>query len=179
MVWYVCHTLARAEAIADHYLRQAGYGTLYLHKAVTLRHARRAYDVLRPYFPRYVFFQTAPSGAAAGLYSASTAIGVSQVVGCAGEPLEVPARVMDELRRRAGPTGLIHADTFEEAHLHQPGSQVRILAGPFEGFLALCRLDNGREIRLWLNLFGRSTETTLATSSVESASPECAARRAM
>lgn len=175
MTWHVAFTLARAEAIAEHYLRRVGYGTMYLHEAVTVRHARQVTNVLRPYFPRYVFFETALRGPAEGLYSAAKAQGVSQVVGRAGEPLEVPQKVMDELRRRAGPTGLIHAKRAEEAHFHQPGGEVRIVRGSLEGFIAQVALDNGHEIRLWLEIFGRPTEARIPSKDVEAVSPALAA----
>lgn len=171
--WFVCMTLARAEAIADHYLRQAGYGTLYLHWVHKgLRSGRQTYDAIKPYFPRYVFLEVAPHQ---GLYAAAKAQGVHSIVGFAGEAVEVPERVMDELRRRCDRTGRLPDDDPAVAHLHHVGSTVRITGGPLEGFLAEVRLDNGREIRLWIEVFGRKTEAKIPSSHVEAASPALAA----
>lgn len=172
MAWFVAMTHARAEAIADHYLRQAGYGTLYLHYAATVKHARREHVALRPYFPRYVFVET---GVGQGLYAAAKAQGVSEIVGFAGQVVEVPERVMAELQRRADRTGRLPDDDPVVAHLHRHGSTVRILGGPFEGFLAVVEVDTGRKIRLWLDIFGRTTEARIPSKDVEAASPTLAA----
>ena len=172
MTWYAAFTLARAEAIAEHHLREVGYATLYLHYAATIRHARRSGAVLRPYFPRYVFVE---AGANQGLYGAAKACGVSEMVGFGGSAIEIPARVMAELHRRADHTGRLPEDDPQVAHLHRAGSTVRIVAGAFEGFLATVRVDSGREVRLWIEIFGRLTEAKIPSGDVETASPGCAA----
>lgn len=173
MTWFVAMTLARAEAIAEHYLREAGYGVLYLHWVHKgLRSGRQTYDAIKPYFPRYVFVEVGPRQ---GLYAAAKAQGVHSIVGFAGEAVEVPERVMAELQRRCDRTGRLPDDDPVVAHLHRKGSTVRITGGAFEGFLAQVRLDNGREIRLWIELFGRKTEAKIPSKDVDAVSPALAA----
>lgn len=173
MTWYVAMTLARSEAIAEHHLRQAGYGALYLHWIHKgLRSGRQVYDSIKPYFPRYVFVET---GQNQGLYAAAKAQGVHSIVGFAGEAVEVPGRVMDELKRRCDRTGRLPDDDPVVAHLHRKGSTVRIMGGPFENFLAVVEVDNGREIRLWVEIFGRPTEATIPSKDVETVSSALAA----
>lgn len=173
MTWFVAMTLARAEAIAEHYLRQAGYQTLYLHWVHKgLRSGRQTYDAIKPYFPRYVFLDAGPRQ---GLYAAAKAQGVHSIVGFAGEAVEVPERVMAELQRRCDRTGRLPDDDPVVAHLHRKGSTVRIIGGPFENFLATVKLDNGREIRLWVEVFGRKTEAKIPSKDVETVSSGLAA----
>lgn len=163
-MWYVVHTLSRAEAIAEHHLRQAGYGVLYLHYAATIRHARRSFNVLRPYFPRYVFFEANGQG----LYGAANAVGVLEIVGCAGEPLEVPERVMDELRRRGDAKGLVDAQVVENGRRRfSIGSRVRVAGGPLEGFFAEVALDDGEHVRVWLQMFGGRIEAIFDPAGLE------------
>lgn len=156
MTWYVAHTLARAEAMAEHYLREAGYGTLYLHRLVTVTHARRSLKVLRPYFARYVFFE---AGERQGLYAAAKATGVSVIVGNAMGPLEIPSAVMRELRSRGDGHGLVDEQVVEDGRRRfTVGSRVRVAGGPLEGFFAEVALDDGEQVRVWLQMFGGQIE---------------------
>lgn len=156
MTWFVAHTLARAEAMADHHLRRAGYETLYLHRLVTIRHARRAEKAIRPYMTRYVLFDARPDQ---GLYAAANAIGVSSIVGTRAGPLEVPGPVVAELRGRGDRYGHVTEQVVEDGRRrYDVGAEVRVTAGPLEGFLAFVALDSGSAVRVWLRMFGRQIE---------------------
>lgn len=168
--WYVAMTLARAEAMAEHHLRQAGYQTLYLHYAATVRHARREKRVLRPYLPRYVLFGT---DGEQGLYAAARAVGVSSIVGTGAGPLEVPDRVVVELRSRGDESGLVDAQVIDDGRRRfAVGSQVRIAGGPLQGFLAEVAIDGGKEVRVWIQMFGGRVEAEFGPTALEPVSPE-------
>jgi len=151
MIWHAVHTSPRKEWLAHSLLQRQGYEVLYLHYSDTVKHARRTWTVLKPYFPRYLF-----AGLANGqtVYRINKTPGVSTVVYSGDEPLAVPGNVIEELRARGNSSGLV-AFTPSERGDHQrrykKGERVRIDAGPLEGFVACVVLDRGPSIRVWVD----------------------------
>lgn len=166
--WYAVHTNARGEWQAHKRLREQGYETLYLHRRATVSHARRKIGVLRPYFPRYLFVAVLPGQSFAAINSTE---GVSALVYFGDEPLVIPQRVIAELRTRCDQTGLVPEEVAKTAHLMAEGTEVHITSGTFAGFVGTVALDTGKQVRLWLSLFGRPVEATVPLSSVERVSP--------
>ena len=150
--WFVCHTKPRQEWLANDLLRHQGYETLFLHYTDTSRHARRTVDVIRSYFPRYLFV-----GLTNGLtiYDVNHTIGVSTVLYMSGEALEVPSNVIEELRARGNKEGLCKLTPEQKAirRRYHKGERIKISAGPLTGFLGAVELDNGRAIKVWLEMF--------------------------
>ena len=162
--WYAVQTKARAEWLAHCQLKAAGYDSLYLHFLGLVQHARRQIAVLKPYFPRYLFVCLEP-GQSLGLVTRT--IGVATIVHAGDQPLEIPEAVIAELRSRGDSAGMIGAEEVRKRGLLKRGSQVRILQGPLEGFLATVALDDGARIKVWVSMFGRHTTTRLSSSGVE------------
>jgi transcriptional antiterminator RfaH len=165
------HTNIRKERLAHKELRKQGYETLYLHYLDTVRHARRVIGVLKPLFPRYVFVAIRPGQS---LYAVEFTLGVAGVVHCGAEPLEIPARVIAELRARGDENGRTDAPGGKPLgrRIYRTGETVRIKDGPLQGLLATMALDAGGEVRIWLNMFGGRVEAVLDPLGVEPASPE-------
>jgi transcription antitermination factor NusG len=162
--WFAVHTNARAEWMAHRRLEEHGYETLYLHFLGIVRHARRQIAVLKPYFPRYLFVAIKP-GQSFG--PVNRTIGVASIVHRGDEPLWIPDPVIAELRSRGNAAGLIGPEEVRKRALLKRGSEVRILQGPLEGFLATVALDDGAQIKVWLSLFGRHTTARLPSQGVE------------
>jgi transcriptional antiterminator RfaH len=170
--WFAVHTNARAEWMAHCRLREQGYDSLYLHFLGIVRHARRQIAVLKPYFPRYLFVGIGP-GQSFG--PVNRTIGVASIVQSGDEPLEIPEPVIADLRSRGNAAGLIGPEEVGKRALLKCGSQVRIVQGPLEGFLATVALDDGAQIKVWLSLFGRHTTARLPSKGVELLHPNCGA----
>lgn len=170
--WYAVLTKARKEGLVHRLLHRQGFETLYLHYVGTVKHARKTWKVLRPYFPRYIF---------AGIVNELTVhqinrtVGVSTVVYLADEPLEIPGPVIEELRGRGDKRGLVRLE-LEEGTEHRRryhrGEQVRISGGPLEGLLAIVALDRGHEVSVWLRMFGGRVQALFAPEGLKSVSPE-------
>lgn len=75
--WYVVHTNAGKERLASEALKAAGYRVFYPWYFARVSHARQQYNVMRPYFPRYLFIGVAEGQS---FWDANHAIGVSTVV---------------------------------------------------------------------------------------------------
>jgi transcription antitermination factor NusG len=170
--WFAVHTNARAEWMAHCRLKEQGYDSLYLHFLGLVRHARRQIAVLKPYFPRYLFVAIGP-GQSFG--PVNRTIGVASIVHRGDEPLWIPDPVIAELRSRGNAAGLIGPEEIRKRALLKRGSQVRILQGPLEGFLATVAFDDGAQIKVWLSLFGRHTPARLPSQGVELLHPNCGA----
>lgn len=155
--WYAVHTKPQAEAEADLNLRRLGYATFYpFHRVRTRRrragtNAYRVEWIERPYFPRYTFVAVRASE---GLGPAMRADGVSSIVQFDGQPLEIPHPVMDELMARADEAGLIGEEDLTARGKLRPGQKAHLENNPLSGLVAQVSVDNGKEVRLWVEMFG-------------------------
>lgn len=170
--WYAVQTQPRAEWMVHRKLRQAGYGTLHLHYRALVSHARRKYAVLRPYFPGYLFVEIGPRQSAMAV---NTTHGVLGLVHAGEAPVVVPPAVIEELRAKGDSAGLMPAEVGERLERQRasmaPGTAVRLVSGPFAGFVGTVALDDGLELRLWLDLFGRRVKAVSSADFVERLSP--------
>ena len=164
IAWYAVHTNARAEWLAHRELRRQGYDTLYLHYRGTVSHARRKIGVLKPYFPRYLFVGVKP-GQSVGTINNSA--GVSTVVYFGDQPLVIPPEVIAELRTRGDQNGAIDVPPEKVRKRLESGTEVRLAAGPFAGFVATVALDRGKSIMVWLSLFDRRISATFGPEDIE------------
>ena len=172
LIWYAVLTRPQKEGLAELLLRKQGFETLYLHYHTTIKHARRTRNVIRAYFPRYLF-----AGAADGLSvpQINRTIGVSTVVYCGDKPLDIPAAVIEELRSRGDRQGRVKMTpqaVGQHRRRFRKGEQVRIMDGPMAGLFAIVSLDNGRAVRVWLDMFGGKVEALFDPEGLKSGSPE-------
>ena len=153
MYWVAVHTKARKEQLADFCLAQEGYKTLWLHYEDTRRHAGREDDILRSYFPRYLFARVLPEQS---VYRINKTLGVSTVVYAGDDPLEIPLCIIKELRTRGNKNGLIGLppEEKEQRKRLERGMEIRLVDGPLIGFIATVELDSGKEISIWLKESG-------------------------
>lgn len=152
--WFVVHTNRKAEAAADSRLRALGYRTFFPQYRTLVRHARKILPVVRAFLPRYLFVGLAEGQ---GLYGVNTCHGVATVVHSGGRPQRLPDSVVTEWVERMGPDGVIEVPSALDPKREklESGQEVEIVDGPFAGFGGIVELDNGREVSLWVSLFGR------------------------
>ncbi len=169
MSWLAVHTNARKEGLVNDLLRGQGIETLYLHYRTTVKHARKKRVVYRPYFARYVFAQPGDIPLAA----INRTIGVSTIVYQGDRPLVIPAPVIEELQARGNEAGRVQMSLGEktERRRFNRGEQVCIVDGPMAGLFAVVALDSGREVRVWLEMFGGKVEALVDPEGLKSGSP--------
>lgn len=161
MIWYAVYTQVQKEGLVNRLLQFQGFKTLYLHYPAVVKHARRTKLVMRPYFCRYVFAAVRNGQT---VYDINNTIGVSTVVYCNGEPLEIPVPVIEELRLRADDKGMLKKppkETTEQRKRYRRGQRVRITEGILEGLKAVIELDSGYEVKVWLGLFKGEVQVSL------------------
>lgn len=162
--WFVVHTKPLAEWQANVNLRQQGIETFCPYLIKTRAHGRRIEGVVRGYFPRYLFAGL-PEGHS--IRPINSTFGVSTVVYLAGAPLNVPVAVIDDLKSRCDLDGRVIDDIRKPAPQWRIGEIVKLVDGPFTGFLAeIARLDGSEQIRVWVDLFGRKVEALVPATGI-------------
>lgn len=173
MTWYAVHTRPSREQDASTYLRRQGYRTWYpfIREKRWIGRAphRRREERDRPLFSRYIFVEL--SKPTQSLYDVNETYGVSTVVHIAGEPLEIPGGVIDELMARTDEIGMVHQEKPPHWFQGKPGDQVQLVDElPYNGLIArlasLQYLDNRGEISIFLNMLGAEREITVPVTAV-------------
>ena len=175
MRWYLIHTKPTREAVAETNLRRQGYQVYCPRLLRPIKIRGRWVDRVASLFPRYLFLRLAVGHQAMG--PVRSTIGVANIVRFGNDYTVVPDAIVENLRMRADPeTGLhrVHADT-----LFEPGSNVRIVAGVFDGLEGVFQRESGDErVVLLLGLLGRETLVQLPAAFV-SPQWDCSARLAV
>src|SRR5215471_6989577 len=130
--WYVVQTQPHAETRAVAHLMRQGFETYLPRYLKRRRHARRVETVAAPLFPRYLF--VAVDMATQRWRSIQSTIGVTRLVCNGEEPAAVADEIVDGLRRREDPNGLVK---LEARPRFRHGDKIRILDGVFSECLGL------------------------------------------
>lgn len=166
--WYAVQTHPRQEWFVHRELTRRGYDPYLPHYAGTLRHARKVVPVLKPLFTGYAFVGVQPDQ---GLYDAANTPGVARIVGNGMGPQELPENAIVSLKAKGDAQGCIDLNPAQIERIRFiEGEEVSVIAGPFAGFRAIVALDDGRLVRIWLNMFQGRVEATLDPSSIIQAS---------
>ena len=158
MYWACARLETRREAVAQHFLKLAGY-QVYIPqmREQRLRRSRRV-EVISPLFPAYAFIVIEQQW-----HSARWSIGVTALIMDGVAPARVPDQVIDEIRRREvrGAVELAPAPGLRR------GDQVRILRGPFDGRCGLYQGMRPHErVAVLLQILGGACQVTLARADV-------------
>jgi transcription antitermination factor NusG len=133
--WFVFGTRARAEKQVERMIRHAGIEVFLPLVERESRWADRVKRIGFPLFPSYVFVHFR----LAELNDVLPLPGVTGVLTPNGYPTPVREEEMDSLRRLvhgSSVSGVVPAPTPTD--LLRPGSEVRVVSGPFEGMRGCC-----------------------------------------
>ena len=142
------------ELVAEANLRRQGYHVYYPRLLRPTRVRGRWLDRVTSLFPRYLFLRLCVGNQAIG--PVRSTVGVASIVRFGDDYTVVPDAIVDNLRMRADPdTGLHHLRGHSS---FEPGSNVRIVAGVFDGLEGVFQRESGDErVVLLLGLLGRDT----------------------
>lgn len=150
--WFVVHTKFQQDRICADALERKKFGVYLPMRQTVVTHARRKQVVMRPAFGRYLFVEL--KRAAPPFAEVKRTIGVEWLVQSATSPLPIPADLVAALRQAED------AGTFDDPAcnrtlegmapaLPRRGDKVKIMEGPFAGFLAeVARADSERRIEV-------------------------------
>jgi transcriptional antiterminator RfaH len=148
--WGVVNTQPHRERIAvDNLTRQEfqPYCPLVRRR---IRHARRAYDVLKPLFPGYLFVWLDPTMRWRAILSTN---GVTTLVRCGEQPSLAPHGFVEALQSREIEGVIVRPESS-----YKVGQPVRIACGPFDGLAAtiIAMDDEHDRLVVLVNLLNRS-----------------------
>ena len=151
MAWYAVHTHASAETKATWHLEHQGFSVYLPQYLKRRRHARRTDWIRAPLFPRYLFVWI--DVFSERWQAIQSTIGVRHLLCSNGAPLEVPARIVEELKQRENDKGLI---SLSEQAPFAAGDRVQVTQGALIDRMGIfqCRSGQERAIVL-LSLLGR------------------------
>jgi transcriptional antiterminator RfaH len=162
--WYLIHTKPTREAVAEVNLQRQGYQVYYPRVLRPTRIRGRWIDRVASLFPRYLFLGLAVGRQAMG--PVRSTVGVANVVRFGNDYTVVPDQVVENLRRRADPTTGLHR-LHAHAAVIEVGSNIRVIAGVFDGLEGVFQRESGDErVVLLLGLLGRDTLVQLPAAFV-------------
>jgi transcription elongation factor/antiterminator RfaH len=146
--WYAVNTLPRREFRAQHQLENQGFRVFLPQGLKTIRHARKLTNVQAPFFPRYIFIELDLT--VHRWRSVNGTFGVRSLVMQGDMPQPVPRGIVETMIASVNGKDLLRFD-----HDLKPGSEVRLVAGPFAEQLGILdRLDDSGRIRVLLKIMG-------------------------
>ena len=151
--WYVVETKRHREQVAGAFLARHGI-TSYLPRVAQWPRPAVGSDVA-PLFPGYLFVRVAIEQQ---YQQVTRMIGVKTFVSFGGAPVPLTDEVIEMLRRREGPDGLIRYDGSLRAH-----GEVRVVDGPFRGLTAVVeeRLPARERVRVLMHVLQRQAMVEL------------------
>jgi len=146
--WYAAHTQPHREVRAKDQLENQGYEVFLPRRLKTVRHARKLTNVPAPFFPRYLFIRL--NLTQHRWRSVNGTFGVTSLVMQGELPHPVPRGVVEAMIASVDAKGFLYLQ-----ETLQPGTQVRLAAGPFSEQLGtLDRLDDSGRVRVLLEIMG-------------------------
>jgi transcription elongation factor/antiterminator RfaH len=158
--WFLAHAQPKSECKAQLHLGAQGFRTYLPQIQKTIRHARKLSTVRTALFPRYLFVVLDLERDR--WLSVRSTIGVSSLFSSRdGRPVPVPVGIVESLIARSEDS-LTRLDSGLVK-----GQQVRILTGPFVGFVGtLDRLNEAGRVRVLLEMMGTAVPLTLHRSAL-------------
>jgi len=152
--WYLIHTKASAEAVAQLNLERQGY-EIYVPRLLQARGWRGSRrERIVPLFPRYLFLRLREGCQALAPVRSST--GVSGVVRFGSSYAVVADEVIGGLHSRADPMTGLHRLSGPGKLMR--GAAVRLAAGPFDGLEGIFQRQDGEDRAVvLLRLLGQET----------------------
>jgi transcriptional antiterminator RfaH len=164
-LWYAVNTHPREEFKALTHLQRQEYQAYLPRYAKKIRHARKVEQVIRPFFPRYLFVNL--DLGITGWRSIRSTIGVTDIVCFGGHPAPLPAGVVETLQSQQDADGHLK---FVRQNALKPGDSVVVLSGPFARQLGLCDgVSDNERVAILLDLLGRKVRVQLDAEVVAAA----------
>lgn len=153
-MWYVAHLKPRQEARVVSHLRLRATGVEHYSPRIEIVRRRwgRRLAQIEPMFPNYMFIKMPPSPL---IWDAVRwTPGVRRLLGAGEQPMPVPDGVVEAIRERADPLGLVRVGTN-----WQPGRRVRVLSGPLRDLEGIFERHTSRagRVRVLLQILGHDT----------------------
>lgn len=156
--WIAVNTHAHKELLASANLLRQSFTVYCPMQRKQIRHARRVSQVLRPFFPGYIFTRIGSRGVSV-LYST---YGVRGIVGPPGRPGTLSDDFIAALRAREV-QGAIALPTQP----YRIGQSVKLTGGAFDGFVAkIVEMDEKQRLTVLMNLLNQQVRVRIDENGV-------------
>ena len=153
--WAAAATHPHREALASENLARQGFKSYCPVIMRRVRHARRTYDSVKPFFPGYLFIQL--ENWRTQLRPLLSTLGIRTVVMSGGRPATLPAGFVESLRARE-----IDGKIAKPERAFQIGQTVTIQNGPFDGLIGeIVELRENDRVLVLLDLLKRATRVSV------------------
>lgn len=153
--WALVQFKPNSDALAVRNLTRQGFEVFLPKIEVTSRGASKFVTSQKPLFPGYLFARI--NLALGGWRAINSTYGVSRIVTTAGRPTAVPESLVEEIRKRCDPDGLVQPEIDFEI-----GEDVKLQQGPFAELVGKI-LSVAPDQRAWilLEVLGRKTKVAV------------------
>ena len=166
MNWYVVQTKVNSELLALSNLSRQGFSAWLPKYSRLIRHARQTREVLRPFFPGYLFVQFDIEFDQWRAINSS--VGVIRLVSFTSSPSILDNKFIETLKACENNEGIIQSDHRCPDNL-SVGDSVEILNGPMAGVVGkLLRMDTANRVTVLLELLGNLVHSQIARKNIMS-----------
>lgn len=161
--WYAVHTLSGREGQAEANLVRQGYAPFVPRQRRTVRHARKLWSKVLPFFPAYIFV---PLDLSVDRWRPiNGTFGVRSLVMRGDRPATCPAGLVEQLVAMTDRAGVL--DLTSQL---KEGAAVKIVTGPFANLVGtLERLEAGGRARILLAMVNGEVAVQMDMRSLETA----------
>ena len=160
--WYLIYCKAREEKIAQEHLERQGYEVYLPFILSRIKQRGRTKKTIQPMFPRYLFIHLSDQRDDWGPIRST--IGVSNLVKFGINPAKVPENLITKLREDEKNKGFHELPDIKL----EPGDDLIIAEGPFEGYEATLLSQNADErVTIMLKIAEKHLKIILDQSLVE------------
>lgn len=157
--WAAVNTQPHREFIALENLLRQGFRAYCPLIQKRIKHARRAQDVLRPFFPSYLFVNL---DADARWRPILSTLGVRTLVRFGERPSLIPGGFIEELQARE-----VEGAIVSPPNPYKVGQQVRVAGGAFDGLVAtIIEMKEQDRLVVLMDLLGQSVNVKLTSRQV-------------
>ena len=163
--WYLIYTKPKGEKLARTNLERQKF-TTYLPSVLNkIRQRGRTIKSIQPMFPRYLFINLSDQTDDWGPIRST--IGVSNLVRFGMNPAKVPENLIEKLKENESGKGFYELPQGE----YQPGDNLIIVDGPFEGYEATLFSQNAQNrVLVLLKIAEKHIKVLLDQSLIEKSS---------
>ena len=163
--WYLIFSKSKEERLAREHLERQGY-LIYLPLVMgRIRQHGRTKKSIQPMFPRYLFINLSDQTDDWGPIRST--IGVSNLVRFGMNPAKVPENLIEKLKENESGKGFYELPQGE----YQPGDNLIIVDGPFEGYEATLFSQNAQNrVLVLLKIAEKHIKVLLDQSLIEKSS---------
>ena len=159
--WYVINTKSNAEMYVIDQLLNKDFVTYMPKFVITISHARKIKEVIKPFFPGYLFVMIEENSQ--DFRKINFTRGVVSILSAGLEPIRIKSSVIENLKKLENDKGYIRVN---KAFNYFEGMKIKLNGGLFKGKTgSFAGIKNNETILVLLDVLGKSIKVPVLESS--------------